>query len=140
MMFVTQACANKAHLVVHTWCESQLRSCCSPSAWTPPCTAGCTQTWIRSVILGCQKSRCNCTYISKTINVRTFVFPDRGQINYSSESTVVLPGLFLMQLPSWDCFASLNSCTLQQRELRLDWHNILLKKTEKFATAILQRQ
>lgn len=120
-MFLTQSCGNKAHFVVHTLCELQLRSCCcNPLARTPLYTAGSTQTWIRSVIFGCQKSRCSCTYTSKTINVSTFVFPDTGQINYASESTVVLLGLFLMQLPSQDCFASLNSCTLQ-RERTQTW-------------------
>lgn len=38
VMFVTQNCGNKAHLVGHTLCELQLRSCCccNPLAWTPP--------------------------------------------------------------------------------------------------------
>lgn len=131
-MFLTQSCGNKAHFVVHTLCELQLRSCCcNPLGRTPLYTAGSTQTWIRSIIFGCQKSRCSCTYTSKTINVSTFVFPDTGQINYASESTVVLLGLFLMHLPSQDCFASLNSCTLQQERTQTWLAQYIAKENRK---------
>lgn len=69
--------------------------------------------------------------MSKTINVSTFVFPNRGQINYSSESTVVLLELFFMQLPSWDCFASLNLCTLQQERTQTWLAQYIAKENRK---------
>lgn len=124
VMFVTTK-----HTWLYTLCELQLRSCCcNPFPWTPLYAAGSTQT-LRRVIFGCQKSRCSCTYMSKTTNASTFVFPDRDQIN--SESTGVLLGLFLMQLPSRDCFASLNSCTLQQERTQTWLAQYIAKENRK---------